>query len=106
VAGVELVGLVPLVIPEGVSLDLDPLVNAGLDVVVDFDPPVKPELLGGDDFDPPPKPELLEEKLDLEPPEKPPLLPPLASTKLAPITNKLIMIANHRDFLNMLNSFH
>jgi hypothetical protein len=90
--------LLPLVKPEG-AVALLPLVNpevADTDDVVDLPPLVKPEL-----------PPLL--KLLFEPLEKPPLLLLLlllASTKLTPTINKLMTIANHNDFLNMLRSFH
>jgi hypothetical protein len=115
-----------------ISVDLPEGVVAELVVVSDLLPPVKPEgavalfppvnpevaaAAGAADLFPPKKLEVLGVLVDLDPlekllellllpPEKPPLLPPLASTKLAPAISKLITIANHRDFLNMLNSFH
>jgi hypothetical protein len=92
--------LLPLVKPEG-AVALLPLVKpevADTDDVVDLLPLEKPEL--------PPLLEPLENPLDLPPPPPLLLLPPLTSTKLAPTINKLITIANHNDFLNMLSSFH
>jgi len=106
--------------PKNPPSGFEPLENPEEELlgVVAFDPLEKPpEPLGAVAFEPLENPdvELLDillgrdplEKLEilLEPPEKLGL-PPLASAKLAPITNKLITIANHRDFLNMLDSFH